>query len=162
MRVSTQITLVLCWISPVAGVLSYEECRADDFLFINPRVSLEINDSSSSGSEFIKTIKSPSESHYLSKCKNIFDCKSAISLAKQVTRDVCWKTRTDSVFKIGSKSQLGNILRKLTVVLWWHAKGDELLEWLKVQSIVKMSWTKGGNKMSFFSYSTLVKIHTAP
>ena len=84
MRVSTQITLVLCWISPVAGVLSYEECRADDFLFINPRVSLEINDSSSSGSEFIKTIKSPSESHYLSKCKNIFDCKSAISLAKQV------------------------------------------------------------------------------
>ena len=89
MDVSTQIVLFLSWISLVVCELSYEECRADDVLFINPMVSLEINDSSSTGSEFKKTIKSPSEFHCFSKCKNTVVCKSATFFDEPLGNSKC-------------------------------------------------------------------------
>ena len=77
MYISTEILLGLSLVSFVVGELSYEECRADDVLFINPTVSLEINDTSGVGPRLTTTIQSPSEPHCFSKCKKMADCNSA-------------------------------------------------------------------------------------
>ena len=79
---STRILFLLRWVSFVISELSYEECRVDDVLFTNPRMSLEINVTSDVGSRLTKTIKSPSESHCFSKCKNVVECNSATFFAE--------------------------------------------------------------------------------
>ena len=71
-----QLVWTLNFVCLAATELSYEECRPGDVLFIKPKVSLEVNDLSGR-SQFNKTIESRSESHCFSKCKHVFECKSA-------------------------------------------------------------------------------------
>lgn len=71
-----ELILINCFHHSFSLGLSFEECRPGDSLFIRPRVSLEINDSTE-GSRLNRTVGSPSESNCFSKCNEIAVCKSA-------------------------------------------------------------------------------------